>query len=127
LKAPGSLEVDSRQANQPDLKIRLGKMIRAYRTEKKNLSCKEAAARMGYSPQHYGDFEKGLKIPADISALLKLADQLDQNRAWLLETAWEARDDLELPVRLPPEGDPRRQKLIDLVLEIYLDDTPRLP
>jgi transcriptional regulator with XRE-family HTH domain len=126
LDATGQSTVDSRRANQPALKVSLGKVIRAYRTEKK-LSCKEVAARMGYSPQHYGDLEKGLKIPADISALLKLAAELDRDPGWLLQSAWDARDDLDLPVRLPLEGDPRRQKLIDLVLDIYSDATPRLP
>lgn len=121
-----SSKVDIRREEQSALKISLGRTIRAYRTEKK-LSGKDVAEGMGYSPQHYGDFEKGLKIPADISALLRLADQLDRDRGWLLQKAWDARDDVSLPVRLPQEGDPRRQQLIDLVLDLYKNDTPRLP
>jgi len=105
---------------------RLGRKIRAHRVESGHTS-KEAAGAIGCSAQHYGDIEKGTKPIADIPTVLRLANVTDLDRAWLLEAAWDARDKADLPIRLPPIGDERRQKLLRLALDIYSEDVPPLP
>lgn len=107
-------------------RLRLGTAIRAHRTASGHTS-KEAAEAIGCSPQHYGDIENGSKPLATIPALLKLANLADLDRAWLLEAAWDARDELDFPVRLPPVGDDRRERLLRLAHDIYSDDVPPLP
>src|SRR5438132_4006157 len=103
----------------------LGEMIRRKRLDYE-LPMATVARHIGWDRQRLDNLENGKAISTDVRAWVLLAERLGFKREYLLGLAWEAAKQ-PFPLKLPGRGDPRRELLLDLLIEQYVGDVPRLP
>ena len=119
-KLPRQLSVEDGETTQ----AALGRLLRGRR-EEIGLTGTAVARQVGCTSQFYRDIEKGSRSAKEISAWLRLADILQLDRRWLLERAWESKDGFSLA--LPSPGDPRRQQLLALAVDLYSPEEAPVP
>lgn len=109
----------------PKSAAKLGNLIRQRRLEYE-LPMATVARHMGWDRQRLDNLENGKAVSTDVHAWVLLADRLGFTREHLLGLAWEVAKE-PFPLRLPEEGDSRRELLLALLIEQHASDIPRLP
>src|SRR5437762_2068595 len=95
---------------QPRSGVELGALIRRKR-EDFDLPMATLARYIGWDRQRLANLESGKAVSTDVRAWVLLSERLGYNRKYLLGLAWETAK-APFPVKLPPEGDPRRDTLL---------------
>ena len=113
-----------RTDDKDSLRLNFGRTLR-HRREEKRLTQAEVARHLGWSAVFYGDIEKGRRSSDDVLKWVRLAELLDLGHARLLEQVWETREGFTLG--LPPAGDDRRKRLVELAIELYAADEVETP
>ena len=112
---------DDVRAAAINAKLKLGERL-SSRREELGLTKTEVGAKLGLTPQYYGEIESGTKQFAAIETWIRLADVLQLNRVSLIEHVWDVRRRFE--IHLPSKGHRQRQRLLELVVELYSESEP---